>query len=161
MSNKLKYSVAVLLAITIGSTAIAQTPKGMKMLGMSDFEEFDINKDGKVSKEEIRERREIAVQSMDLNGDEKLSADELMQQHTKLAEVSVKRMIKKLDSNGDGSLSFVELKKSQRVEKLSRMFDRLDKDDDGYISRDEALRVKKNMRKLQNNLFGNNYSKNN
>ena len=72
MSNKLKYSVAVLLALTVGTTAIAQTPKGMKMLGMSDFEEFDINKDGKVSKEEIRERREIAVQSMDLNGDEKL-----------------------------------------------------------------------------------------
>ena len=83
MSNKLKYSVAVLLAITVGTTAIAQTPRGMKMLGMSDFEDFDINNDGKVSKEEIRERREIAVQSRDLNGDEKLSADELMQQHTK------------------------------------------------------------------------------
>ena len=52
MSNKLNYSVAVLLALTVGTTAIAQTPKGMKMLGMSDFEEFDINKDGKVSKEE-------------------------------------------------------------------------------------------------------------
>ena len=72
MSNKLKYSVAVLLAITIGSTAIAQTPRGMKMLGMSDFEDLDINNDGTVSKEEIRERREIAVKSMDLNGDAKL-----------------------------------------------------------------------------------------
>ena len=91
MSNKLKYSVAVLLALTVGTTAIAQTPRGMKMLGMSDFEEFDIDKDGKVSKEEIRERREIAVQSMDLNGDEKLSADELMQQHTKRAQFSVNR----------------------------------------------------------------------
>ena len=36
---------------------VAQTPKGMKILGMSDFEDFDIDKDGKVSKEEIRERR--------------------------------------------------------------------------------------------------------
>ena len=89
MSNKLKYLVAVLLAITVGTTAIAQTPRGMKMLGMSDFEDFDINNDGKVSKEEIRERREIAVQSMDLNGDEKLSADELMQQYTKRAQLSV------------------------------------------------------------------------
>ena len=142
MSNKLKYSVAVLLAITIGSTAIAQTPRGMKMLGMSDFEDLDINNDGKVSKEEIRERREIAVQSMDLNGDEKLSADELMQQHTKRAQLSVKRMIKELDSNGDGSLSFAELKKSRHIRNLSRMFDRLDKDNDGYISKDEAQRVR-------------------
>jgi len=148
MSNKLKYSVAVLLAITIGSTAIAQTPRGMKMLGMSDFEDLDINNDGKVSKEEIRERREIAVQSMDLNGDEKLSAEELMQQHSKRAQFSVNRMIKKLDSNGDGSLSFAELENGQRVGTLRKLFDRLDKDDDGYISKDEALRVKKNMRKL-------------
>ena len=50
MSNKLKYSVAVLLAITVGTAAIAQTPKGMKMLGMSDFEDLDINNDGKVSR---------------------------------------------------------------------------------------------------------------
>tara|TARA_B000000475_G_C15766846_1_gene353534 strand:+ start:100 stop:555 length:456 start_codon:yes stop_codon:yes gene_type:complete len=148
MLKKLKYSAAILLAFTVGTTAVAQTPKGMKILGMSDFEDFDIDKDGKVSKEEIRERRGVAVQSMDLNGDEKLSAGELMQQHTKLAEVSVKRMIKKLDSNGDGSLSFAELENSQRVGAFRKLFDRLDKDDDGYISRDEALRVKKNMRKL-------------
>lgn len=70
MSNKLKYSGAILLAFTLGTAAIAQIPKGMKMLGMSDFEDFDINKDGKVSKEEIKERRKTAIQSMDLNGDE-------------------------------------------------------------------------------------------
>ena len=148
MSNKLKYSVAILLALTVGTTAIAQTPRGMKMLGMSDFEDLDINNDGKVSKEEIRERREIAVQSMDLNGDQKLNADELMQQYTKRAQLSVNRMIKKLDSNGDGSLSFAELENGQRVGTLRKLFDRLDKDDDGYISKEEALRVKKNMRKL-------------
>ena len=142
MSNKLKYSVAVLLAITVGSTAIAQTPKGMKMLGMSDFEDLDINNDGKVSKEEIRERREIAVQSMDLNGDEKLSAEELMHQHNKRAQLSVNRMIKELDSNGDGSLSFAELKKSRHIRNLGRMFDRLDNDNDGYISKDEVQRVR-------------------
>ena len=142
MSNKLKYSVAVLLAITIGSAAIAQTTRGMKMLGMSDFEDLDINNDGKVSKEEIRERREIAVQSMDLNGDKKLSAEELMQQHTKRAQLSVNRMIKELDSNGDGSLSFAELKKSRHLRNLGRMFDRLDNDNDGYISKDEVQRVK-------------------
>ena len=147
MSNKLKYSVAVLLAITVGSTAIAQTPRGMKMLGMSDFEDFDINKDGKVSKEEIRERREISVQSMDLNGDEKLSADELMQQHTKRAQLSVKRMIKELDSNGDGSLRFAELKKSSHIQNLGRMFDRLDNDNDGYISKDEVQRVRKLLKR--------------
>ena len=147
MSNKLKYSVAVLLALTVGTTAIAQTPKGMKMLGMSDFGDFDINKDGKVSKEEIRERRGVAVQSMDLNGDEKLSAGELMQQHTKRAQLSVNRMIKELDSNGDGSLSFAELKKSRHIRNIGRAFDRLDNDNDGYISKDEVQRVRKLLKR--------------
>ena len=147
MSNKLKYSGAILLAFTLGTTAIAQIPKGMKMLGMSDFEDFDIDKDGKVSKEEIRGRREIAVRSMDLNGDETLSAEELMQQHTQRAQLSVKRMIKELDSNGDGSLSFAELKKSRHIRNLGRMFDRLDNDNDGYISKDEVQRVRKLLKR--------------
>ena len=54
-------------------------------------------------------------------------------------------MIRKLDSNGDGSLSFVELKKSQLAKNLSKMFDRVDKDADGYISKDEVQRMKKNL----------------
>ena len=56
----------------------------MKIVSIPDFEDLDINNDGKVSKEEIRKQREIAVRSMDLNGDEKLSVEELMQQHKQL-----------------------------------------------------------------------------
>ena len=65
-----------------------------------------------------------------------------MQQHTKRAQLSVKRMIKELDSNGDGSLSFAELKKSRHIQNLRRMFVRLDNDNDGYISKDEVERVR-------------------
>lgn len=148
MSKKLKYSVAVLLALTIANTSNAQTSTGIKMLGMSDFEDLDINSDGKISKKEIIQLREIMARSLDLNGDEKLSAEELMQQRTKRAEFSVKRMINILDLNNDGSLSFSELKKSQRARNLSKMFERLDQNDDGYISKDEAQRVRKDLRKL-------------
>ena len=41
MLKKLKYSAAILLTFTVGTTAVAQTPKGMKILGMSDFDVFD------------------------------------------------------------------------------------------------------------------------
>jgi len=51
-------------------------------------------------------------------------------------------MIKELDSNGDGSLSFAELKKSRHIQNLRRMFVRLDNDNDGYISKDEVERVR-------------------
>lgn len=148
MSKKLKYSFAVILALTIANTSHAQTSTGMKMLGMSDFEDLDINSDGKISKEEIIQLREIMARSLDLNGDEKLSEEELMQQRTKRAEFSVKRMINILDLNNDGSLSFSELKKSQRARNLNKMFERLDQNDDGYISKGEAQRVRKDLRKL-------------
>ena len=144
MSNKLKYLV-VLCALTIGVTVTAKTSEGSKLIGMLDFEDLDINDDGKVSKDEIRKQGQMVVKSMDLNGDKKLSAEELMQQHIRRSKFSVKRMIRKLDSNGDGSLSSLELKKSQPAKNLSKMFDRVDEDTDGYISKDEVKRIKKNL----------------
>ncbi len=144
MSKKLKYSVALLLALSIGNTAAAKNHGNMKFLGTLSFENLDINNDGKLSIEEIKTKRDSMVQSMDLNGDKMVSAQELMQQHAKQTDLFAKQMIKKLDADGDGSLSFTELKKSQRW-KLSRMFYRLDKDLDGFISKEESQLRKKNM----------------
>ena len=144
MSKKLKYAVALLVALSIGTTATAKNQGNMKFLGTLSFENLDINNDGKLSMAEIKTKRDSMVQSMDLNGDKLVSAQELMQQHAKRADLFAKQMIKKLDADGDGSLSFTELKKSRQW-KLSRMFYRLDKDLDGFISKEEAQLAKKNM----------------
>ena len=144
MSKTLKYSVALLLALSIGNTATAKNHDNMKFLGTLFFENLDINNDGKLSIEEIKTKRDSMVQSMDLNGDKMVSTQELMQQHAKRADLFAKRMIKKLDANGDGSLSFTEVKKSWQ-RNLNRMFYRLDKDLDGFISKEEAQLAKKNM----------------
>ena len=66
MSKKLKYSLASLVALLIGNTAIAKNRDSMKMLNSPLFEKLDINNDGKVSKKEIETQRELMVQSMDL-----------------------------------------------------------------------------------------------
>ena len=144
MSKKLKYSVALLVALSIGCTATAKNHGDIKFLGTLSFENLDINNDGKVSKKEIETRRELMVQSMDLNGDKMVSTQELIQQHAKRADLFAKRMIKKLDANGDGSLSFTEVKKSRQWQ-LSRMFYRLDKDLDGFISKEEAQLAERHM----------------
>ena len=144
MSKKLKYSVALLVALSIGNIATAKNHGDLKFLGTLSFENLDINNDGKVSEKEIETQRDLMVQSMDLNGDKVVSTQELMKQHAKRADAIAKRMIKKLDANGDGSLSFTELKKSRQWQ-LSRMFYRLDKDLDGFISKEESQLRKKNM----------------
>ena len=78
MSNQLKFSVVLLFALTIGTTITAKTSDGIKTIGMLNFEDLDTNDDGKVSKDEIRKQRQMVVKSIDLNGDKKLSAEELM-----------------------------------------------------------------------------------
>ena len=146
MSKKLKFSAALLVVLSIGNTAIAKGLNSIKILNPPTFENLDINNDGKLSKKEIEKQRDFMVQSMDLNGDKMVNAQELIKRYAKRADFFAKRMLKKLDSNGDGSLSFTELKKNQRW-KLERMFYRLDKNNDGFISKEESQTARKNMLK--------------
>ena len=111
MSKKLKFSVALLALLSTGNTTIAKNFNSMKILNPPTFEHLDMNNDGKLSKKEIEKQRDFMVQSMDLNGDEMVSTQELIKRHAKRADFFAKRMIKKLDSNGDGSLVFQNLKK--------------------------------------------------
>jgi Ca2+-binding EF-hand superfamily protein len=146
MSKKLKLSAALLVLLSPGNTAIAKNFNSIKILNPPTFENLDINNDGKLSKKEIEKQRDFMVESMDLNGDKMVSSQELIKRSAKRADFFAKRMIKKLDTDGDGSLSFTELKKSQRW-KLERMFYRLDKNNDGFISKEEAQTARKNKLK--------------
>ena len=146
MSKKLKISAALLVVLSIGNTAIAKGFNSMKIINPPTFEHLDINNDGKLSRKEMEKQRDFMVQSMDLNGDKMVSAQELIKRHAKRADFFAKQILNKLDSNGDGSLSFTELKSSQQW-KLERMFYRLDKNNDGFISKKEAETAKKNMLK--------------
>ena len=146
MSKTLKLSAAFLVLLSTGNTAIAKNFNSIKILTPPTFENLDINNDGKLSKKEIEKQRDFMVESMDLNGDKMVSTQELIKRRAKRADFFAKRMIKKLDSDGDGSLSFTELKKSQQW-KLERMFYRVDKNNDGFISKEEAQTARKNMSK--------------
>ena len=84
MSKKLKYSVALLVALSIGNTAAAKNHGNMKFLGTLSFENLDINDDGKKSIEEIKTKRDSMVQSMDLNGDKMVSAKAVSYTHLPL-----------------------------------------------------------------------------
>lgn len=148
---------ATLLAASLGSVAIAQntpvdTEMGMGMDGMGmgmdhggprdglflNFDEIDADKDGKITAAEMEAHRAARFAAADANKDGNLSAEELVAMHEAArAERQLARstdMIARFDANGDGLLSADEMPQPGEGQ---NMFDRIDTDKDGAISKAE------------------------
>lgn len=71
--------------------------------------QFDLNKDGKITKDEIvnasRKEADAHFAAMDANKDGKVSSDELYQAHVAHMRQRTDEMFKGLDGNGDGKLT--------------------------------------------------------
>lgn len=155
---------AALLAASLGSVAIAQnTPVDgeMPMEGMADgmhdgmrdggpflnFDEIDADKDGKITLAEMEAFRAARFAAADTDKDGALSAEELLAMHA--AERAAREaqrganMIAKFDANADGKLSADELPQPGNA---TNMFDRVDTDKDGAISKAEADAAKDAMK---------------
>jgi Ca2+-binding EF-hand superfamily protein len=165
MTSNSKLNVltfAALLAASLGSVAIAQnTPvdpeMGMDGMGMDhggprdgmflNFDEIDADKDGKITAAELEAHRAARFAAADANKDGSLSAEELVAMHEAArAERQLARstdMIARFDANGDGLLSADEMPQPGEGK---GMFDRIDTDKDGAISKAEADAAKEQMR---------------
>ena len=86
------------------------------------------------------------VQSMDLNGDKMVSTQELSQAACQASRFCINECSKNWILMAMEVLVLQELKKSQQW-KLERMFYRLDKNNDGFIVKEEAQTAKKNILK--------------
>ncbi|CAD8107900.1 unnamed protein product [Paramecium primaurelia] len=94
------------------------------------FQEFDTNRDGKISTQEL------------IEGYKKY------QTSTKLEDQDIEKLVKKIDSNGNGYLDYTEFllacqdkKKLLTVEKLKLVFAQLDVDKDNALSMIEMRRI--------------------
>ena len=71
--------------------------------------QFDLNKDGKITKDEIvnasRKEADAHFAAMDANKDGKVSADEMFQAHAARMREHTDEMFKHLDANGDGKVT--------------------------------------------------------
>lgn len=142
-----KNLVGTIIALALAASATGVSASSHKDGGhgprgpMPTFEEFDANKDGKVSKDEMQAFAKAQFAKMDANSDGGLSADEMAKDGMEKMKKRQDKMFKKMDENGDGVLSFDELngKMAKRGEK---MFDRLDADGDGLLSKDEMGKMK-------------------
>lgn len=105
------------------------------------FDELDKNADKMISKEEISAHARGRFQAGDTNNDGLLSSDELTAMHlahvVRVAQARQARILAKLDTDKDGSLSFEEIQAGRKGPNPERMFEHLDEDKDGMISEEE------------------------
>jgi Ca2+-binding EF-hand superfamily protein len=139
--TKLLVTAVLMGTLVVGFVAPALAKRGPGNDGnhMFLFDQFDADKDGKVTKAELDASRAARVKAADANGDGLMSADELaamqLADMTLRAKSMAAEMVARLDSDGDGLLSAAELATRPGPEK---MFDRIDTDSDGSITRAEA-----------------------
>jgi hypothetical protein len=100
--------------------------------GMRMMERFDNDGDGKVTAEEMVAVRDKAMANYDANKDGNLSIDEFQGLWLEHMRPRMVRHFQRLDADGDAKLTQVEMKKI-----MQRIMSRMDRDNDGAISKDD------------------------
>ena len=135
-----------------------------------EFDKFDVNKDGEISKQELIEclsacypyqeavrRANQIFNEIDFNNDGNINFSEFLTANFKkeklLSEDMLEKTFKLFDIDGNGYITLDELKESMPVEITSKLewkelIEEVDKDGDNQISLDE---FKEMMGKLMNN----------
>jgi len=105
----------------------------------NEMKAMDTNGDGKISAEEHAAGVSRMFTTMDANTDGKVTASEMTAAHDRVTgtkpakgEMTAAEKIKTIDTNGDGILTADEHAAGART-----MFDRMDTDKDGFLSKAE------------------------
>ena len=110
------------------------------------FAAVDADKDGKLSKDEIvasakkkaDKKAEELFKKLDTNGDASLTKDELKEKKSQKIALNA-------DANGDGKLAkdeVVTFTEKRSEERVSKKFQQVDKDGDGFVTSDEVQQAK-------------------
>jgi len=102
------------------------------------IQQFDLNKDGVLTKDELATALEQKITDNDTDGDKAITLEEFKTEWAKQTERMMVRAYQRLDPNGDGKVTLEELQQQS-----SFLFDRMDRNDDGKI--DKADRPQQRM----------------
>ncbi|MGL4236485.1 MAG: EF-hand domain-containing protein [Tabrizicola sp.] len=163
MSAIMKTAVVALALSGAVFASVALAEKGPGGSGgrgamlLEQFDAMDTDKDGKLSLAELEAHRKAEFTAADTNGDGALSAEELAaRQLAKFSETladRTARMIDNMDNDGNGTISEDEIGEGPG----ERNFARLDTDNDGAISKEEAeAALNKGRKRGQRGEDGNN-----
>ena len=126
---------------TLTATAIlASAPAMARQHGgpRPDFSQLDANGDGQITQAEVKAFGAVEFAKADADGDGSLTLEELTARakvdRAKKMDKRAKRMLKRLDSDGNGTIELAEM---QEKHGGMRMFDRMDENEDGVISQEE------------------------
>jgi hypothetical protein len=92
--------------------------------------------DGKPSREQLREHIENRINALDTDGDGQVSFDEF--------QAPDRDRFSKFDQNGDGDLTLDEMKEGvaqEENQRLAKRFARMDGDGDGIVTQDELRQM--------------------
>ena len=105
-----------------------------------------MNGDNQISKDEMTLHAKTRFDRADQNRDGMLSVEEMTAKYTKASERRINKMVKRIDANKDGQVSFVELQNRRKHRKQSNMLNKLDDNDNGFISAEEFAELKDHRR---------------
>jgi len=130
------FGTALLVLAVALPVAAQQSQDKAHRGGQQRFEKMDANHDGRISKDEWKGRNDV-FDRLDTNHDGFLTMDELKQGREHARE-NMGRALRNMDTDNDGRISRQEWK--GRAE----MFDRLDANHDGYLTKDELQKRRNN-----------------
>jgi Ca2+-binding EF-hand superfamily protein len=137
------------VGLTAAIPANALGGKGGQRGPRINFEEVDLNADGKITPEEMSAFRAAKFAEQDVDGDGMLSRAEISAAILSRIEANMDkrldRMFERGDTDGDGMISLAELPGGG--DRSGKLFERLDKDGDGAVSADEMDAMKKRFGK--------------
>ena len=141
---------------TLTATAIlASAPVMARQHGgpRPDFSQLDANGDGQITQAEVKAFGAAEFAKADAYGDGSLTLEELTARaktdRVRKMDKRAKRVLKRLDSDGNGTIELAEMEEKQGG---MRMFDRMDENEDGVITQEEfdAKKGKRHRKEKRN-----------
>jgi Ca2+-binding EF-hand superfamily protein len=126
--------VGAAMAVTAGAAVMAQGKHDDHKRPI--FEEVDADGDARITRDEMQARAAARFAEADGNGDGAIDRDEMLAMTSARAEKRVDRMLRRIDTDGDGKVTEAEMRQ-MRDKRMGKMFKRMDKDGDGGLSKEE------------------------